>query len=107
MLAEHLFFLRFLVGELFAATYGSQTQGKIFFKGEDISGLTVDQRARKGLFLAFQYPLSIPGVPVSKFLRMSLQAVLSNWFGTGFYRHYYIDTLQCCNGLIEVFDLHV
>ncbi len=51
------------------------TQGKIFFKGEDISGLSVDERARKGLFLAFQYPLAIPGVPVSKFLRMSLQAV--------------------------------
>lgn len=51
------------------------TQGKIIFKGEDISGLSVDERARKGLFLAFQYPLAIPGVPVSKFLRMSLQAV--------------------------------
>jgi Fe-S cluster assembly ATP-binding protein len=51
------------------------TQGKILFKGEDISGLRADERARKGLFLAFQYPLSIPGVPVSKFLRMSLQAV--------------------------------
>jgi len=51
------------------------TQGKILFKGEDISELSVDERARKGLFLAFQYPLAIPGVPVSKFLRMSLQAV--------------------------------
>src|SRR5262245_15568698 len=51
------------------------TQGKVLFRGEDISGLRVDERARKGLFLAFQYPLAIPGVPVSKFLRMSLQAV--------------------------------
>ncbi len=51
------------------------TQGRILFKGEDISSLTVDERARKGLFLAFQYPLAIPGVPVSKFLRMSLQSV--------------------------------
>jgi Fe-S cluster assembly ATP-binding protein len=51
------------------------TQGKILFKGEDIAGLSTDARARKGMFLAFQYPLSIPGVPVSKFLRMSLQAV--------------------------------
>ncbi len=51
------------------------TQGKILFKGEDLLGLSVDERARKGLFLGFQYPLSIPGVPVSKFLRMSMQAV--------------------------------
>jgi len=51
------------------------TQGQIFFKGEDIKGLSVDKRAQRGLFLAFQYPLAIPGVPVSKFLRMSLQAV--------------------------------
>lgn len=51
------------------------TEGKIMFRGEDILPLSVDERARKGLFLAFQYPLSIPGVPVSKFLRMSLKAV--------------------------------
>lgn len=51
------------------------TQGKVWFKGDDLLKLSVDARARKGLFLGFQYPLSIPGVPVSKFLRMSLQAV--------------------------------
>lgn len=50
------------------------TAGKIIFKGEDISGLSTDQRARKGLFLAFQYPLAIPGVPVSRFMRMSVQS---------------------------------
>src|SRR5689334_7755265 len=43
------------------------TKGRISFKGEDISKLRADERARKGLFLAFQYPLAIPGVPVSKF----------------------------------------
>jgi Fe-S cluster assembly ATP-binding protein len=51
------------------------TDGRVLFKGEDLNELSVDERARKGLFLAFQYPLAIPGVPVSKFLRMSLQAV--------------------------------
>jgi Fe-S cluster assembly ATP-binding protein len=51
------------------------TSGKVLYKGENINGLSVDERARKGLFLAFQYPLAIPGVPVAKFLRMSLQAV--------------------------------
>src|SRR5437016_4201684 len=51
------------------------TQGSVLFKGEDVTGLRADERARKGLFLAFQYPLAIPGVPVAKFLRMSLQSV--------------------------------
>ncbi len=51
------------------------TRGKVEFKGDDLLALSVDERARKGLFLGFQYPLSIPGVPVSKFLRMSMQAV--------------------------------
>lgn len=51
------------------------TKGNIWFKGEDLLQLSVDERARKGLFLGFQYPVAIPGVPVSKFLRMSLQAV--------------------------------
>ncbi len=51
------------------------TKGEIRFKGEDLLTLSVDERARKGLFLGFQYPVSIPGVPVSKFLRMSLKAV--------------------------------
>ena len=51
------------------------TKGSISFKGEEINNLSVDERARRGLFLAFQYPLAIPGVPVSKFLRTSLQAI--------------------------------
>lgn len=51
------------------------TSGKILYKGEDVLSLPVDARARKGIFLAFQYPLAIPGVPVSKFLRLSLQSV--------------------------------
>lgn len=51
------------------------TQGKITFKGEDITEMTPDQRARLGLALAFQYPVAIPGVSVSNFLRASLKAV--------------------------------
>ncbi len=51
------------------------TEGRIRFLGEDLFGIPVDVRARKGLFLAFQYPLAIPGVPVAKFLRLSLQSV--------------------------------
>jgi len=51
------------------------TQGRVLFKGEDIIGLTPDKRARRGLFLAFQYPTSIPGVTMVNFLRASLKAV--------------------------------
>jgi Fe-S cluster assembly ATP-binding protein len=51
------------------------TEGKITFKGEDITEMTPDQRARLGLALAFQYPVAIPGVSVSNFLRASLKAV--------------------------------
>lgn len=53
----------------------SITKGKIIFKGEDITEMTPDQRARLGLALAFQYPVAIPGVSVSNFLRASLKAV--------------------------------
>ena len=51
------------------------TQGRVLFKGEDILGLRADQRARKGLFLAFQYPTAIPGVTMVNFLRAGLKAV--------------------------------
>jgi len=50
------------------------TSGKVFFHGEDISEWEADERGRKGLFLAFQYPTAIPGVSVANFLRMALQA---------------------------------
>ncbi len=45
--------------------------GTIFFKGEDITRLPPDQRAKKGLFLSFQYPSEIPGVTIASFLRTS------------------------------------
>jgi Fe-S cluster assembly ATP-binding protein len=51
------------------------TQGRVLFKGEDILGLRPDQRAKRGLFLAFQYPTAIPGVTMVNFLRASLKAV--------------------------------
>ncbi|HEX2913099.1 MAG TPA: ATP-binding cassette domain-containing protein [Chloroflexia bacterium] len=48
------------------------TQGEIIFQGENIVGLSPDRRARRGLFLAFQNPLAVPGVSVSNFLRTAL-----------------------------------
>ncbi len=50
-------------------------EGRIFFRGENLLELSPDQRARKGLFLAFQYPMAVPGVSVANFLRTAVNAV--------------------------------
>jgi Fe-S cluster assembly ATP-binding protein len=50
------------------------TSGKVFFKGEDITVMATDEKAHKGIFLAFQYPVAIPGVTVTNFLRAILKA---------------------------------
>ncbi len=50
------------------------TGGKILMKGEDILEMETDERARKGLFLAFQYPCEVPGVRQSNFLRLACNA---------------------------------
>jgi Fe-S cluster assembly ATP-binding protein len=50
------------------------TDGEIIFEGEDITDADPDERSRAGLFMAFQYPVAIPGVTVTKYLRMALNA---------------------------------
>jgi Fe-S cluster assembly ATP-binding protein len=50
------------------------TDGQIIFGGEDITEADIDERARMGLFMAFQYPVSVPGVTVTKYLRTVLNA---------------------------------
>jgi Fe-S cluster assembly ATP-binding protein len=50
------------------------TQGEILFNGENITEADPDERARLGLFMAFQYPVSIPGVTITKYLRMVMNA---------------------------------
>ena len=50
------------------------TAGEVWFKGENILELAPDERSRLGLFLAFQYPVAIPGVTVANFLRSALNA---------------------------------
>jgi Fe-S cluster assembly ATP-binding protein len=50
------------------------TDGQILFNGEDITEADPDERARAGLFMAFQYPVAIPGVTVVKYLRMVINA---------------------------------
>jgi Fe-S cluster assembly ATP-binding protein len=51
------------------------TQGQVLLDGEDVLSMTVDERARAGLFLAMQYPVEVPGVSVANFLRTSATAI--------------------------------
>ena len=51
------------------------TSGSIRFKGKDLCSLSTEERAREGIFLCLQYPVEIPGVPVSTFLKHSVNAV--------------------------------
>jgi len=51
------------------------TEGRLFLEGEDVTELAADERAQRGLFLAFQYPHAIPGVTVTSFLRSAINAV--------------------------------
>jgi Fe-S cluster assembly ATP-binding protein len=51
------------------------TEGQIFFDGEDVTELAADERAQRGLFLAFQYPHAVPGVTVTSFLRSAINAI--------------------------------
>ena len=50
------------------------TSGRILFKGDDVTHFSPDARAKAGMFLAFQYPEEIPGVPISQFLRQAVAA---------------------------------
>lgn len=63
------------LGYTLAGREGYQvTSGSAEFLGEDLLGLEPDERARKGVFLAFQYPVELPGVNVATFLRTALNA---------------------------------
>jgi Fe-S cluster assembly ATP-binding protein len=50
------------------------TQGSVTYKGEDLLAMEPDERAAKGVFLAFQYPIEIPGVATMQFLKVALNA---------------------------------
>jgi Fe-S cluster assembly ATP-binding protein len=55
----------------------SVTSGDVLLDGQSVLGIEPDERARLGLFLAFQYPMEIPGVTIANFIRSALQARLS------------------------------
>lgn len=51
------------------------TKGEVFFEGRNLLEMEVDERARAGIFLAFQYPVAIPGVSVANFLRSAIKSL--------------------------------
>jgi Fe-S cluster assembly ATP-binding protein len=53
----------------------SVTKGKVLYKGQDVLSLPPDERAQRGIFLAFQYPTEVPGVSVVNFLRTAYNAI--------------------------------
>ena len=50
------------------------TEGEIWYKGENIVGMSPEERANKGIFLSFQYPVEIPGVSIQNFMRTAVNA---------------------------------
>lgn len=51
------------------------TEGEIYYKGKDISEMSVEDRAREGIFLGFQYPVEIPGVSITNFMRTAVNEI--------------------------------
>jgi len=70
------------------------TQGRALFQGENILALTPDERARRGLFLAFQYPVAIPGVSLGNFLRAATRAVRGDALTAGAFRKELMEKMQ-------------
>jgi len=54
---------------------GYEIEGKILYQGKDLLTVPIEERAQQGLFMAFQYPLEIPGVNTNNFLKTSLNAI--------------------------------
>ena len=70
------------------------TKGRALFQGQDILGLTPDERAKLGLFLAFQYPVAIPGVSLGNFLRAATRAVHGPSLTAGAFRRELMDKMK-------------
>ena len=63
------------LANILAGKAGYEVEGKVLYEGKDLLSLPTEERAQKGLFLAFQYPLEIPGVNTNNFLKTSLNII--------------------------------
>jgi Fe-S cluster assembly ATP-binding protein len=66
-----------LASTLMGHPFYTVTRGQVLVEGQDIAELSADERAKLGMFLAFQYPHSVPGVTVANFLRTAVNSVRS------------------------------
>ena len=73
------------------------TKGRITYKGEDVTEMSTDEKARKGMFLAFQYPVAIPGVTVTNFLRSITKARQGVETPAREFRKFMTDTMASLN----------
>src|SRR5437899_9786882 len=64
----------YLANVLMGNPFYQVVKGEVLSKGQDLLAMSPDERARRGLFIAFQYPVSIPGVTMSSFLRTAVSA---------------------------------
>lgn len=70
------------------------TQGSVTLSGEDMAGLSVSERARKGFFLGFQYPVAVPGLKISEYLRNLYNVNHEAQMGVAEFRRYVRDKLE-------------
>ena len=63
------------LANLLSGKKGYKIDGKVFYEGTDLLEIPIEERAKKGIFLAFQYPIEIPGVNTNNFLKTSLNAI--------------------------------
>ena len=61
--------------KVLAGTFDGEISGQIFWRGEDVSSLSTTERARKGFFMAFQDPVSIPGLSLIQLIKQSLESL--------------------------------
>ena len=63
------------LANVLAGKNGYEVNGKVLYEGKDLLALSIEEKTQKGLFLAFQYPLEIPGVNTNNFLKTSLNTI--------------------------------
>ena len=64
------------LASVIAGTEGYEvTEGRIYYKGRDLLSLSIEDRAREGIFIGFQYPVEIPGVSIANFMRTALNEI--------------------------------
>ncbi|MBI4507422.1 MAG: Fe-S cluster assembly ATPase SufC [Chloroflexi bacterium] len=70
------------------------TGGRVLLNGEDLAELSADERAKKGLFLAFQYPVAVPGVTMVNFLRLAVNGVRGQDVPVAQFRKQLLETMK-------------